>query len=493
MEFLADNSNIKRWMNISTETIETNFVVINKALVVGEESDNGFIQGSIDGSLVVGNSTGSDSLIDNDAKGSILFGNADGGGKILLGVTAEGSLCGGDSEGTLARIECLGKGSLCLGHVRNDGDIFVASDAFGSVAMGRCHINNSGIHAEAEGSFCFGHANGGFIKTQGLGSVAFGYVTNSAEETIASGTCSMVLGKDVKNDNDYSICLGKYGSAYTTNGAGPSDVEGLGSIQIVSGLTQNATTSVSIKIGTQTDSDTSPFGGMIGGFFYSAQPSFSSFFEWIDDEIKTVFEDRIGRFVTLVEGDKIKICQSDEKPLGVLSQNTGFVMNTEELSWKNVVKYDKYDRKIYKNNYIEPLKRLLVDDNKIKLSDNMKSIIYEDSYNCINKLVDCIKEELGDVYNDLDITSLCQKVTDIDPILSYIPNLDYDRSVQYIPRCNRPEWAIVALKNLVCVDCEIDVEVGTYVDCGEDGIACLGESFLVLKKTADDVCQIYLN
>ena len=110
---------------------------------------------------------------------------------------------------------------------------------------------------------------------------------------------------------------------------------------------------------------------------------FAEMWEWEDGGDES--DDRVGYTVSLV-GDKIKICEVGETPIGVISATASFLGNAGEIKWSGSKSTDEWGR---------PLKEHVIIDGETRLKTAQ--------------------------------------------------NPDYDDTIEYIPRTQRKEWGTVGL------------------------------------------------
>lgn len=154
----------------------------------------------------------------------------------------------------------------------------------------------------------------------------------------------------------------------------------------------------------------------IGGSLIQNASDYAECFEWYDGNKDK--EDRIGYIVTL-EGNKIRFADSTDDILGIISGTAGIIGNAAELDWKDRYLTDEYGRIIYDE--IE-LEQTTCDPN-----DPEKEIV----------------------------ETIRRKVPRINP--------DFDSTLEYIPRTERPEWGVVGLMGQIYVRDNGLAVIGGYV------------------------------
>lgn len=154
----------------------------------------------------------------------------------------------------------------------------------------------------------------------------------------------------------------------------------------------------------------------IGGSLIQNASDYAECFEWYDGNKDK--EDRIGYIVTL-EGNKIRFANSTDDILGIISGTAGIIGNAAELDWKDRYLTDEYGRIIYDE--IE-LEQTTCDPN-----DPEKEIV----------------------------ETIRRKVPRINP--------DFDSTLEYVPRTERPEWGVVGLMGQIYVRDNGLAVIGGYV------------------------------
>ena len=154
----------------------------------------------------------------------------------------------------------------------------------------------------------------------------------------------------------------------------------------------------------------------IGGSLIQNASDYAECFEWYDGNPNK--EDRIGYIVTL-EGNKIRFADSTDDILGIISGTAGVIGNAAELDWKDRYLTDEYGRIIYDE--IE-LEQTTCDPN-----DPEKEIV----------------------------ETIRRKVPRINP--------DFDSTLEYVPRTERPEWGVVGLMGQIYVRDNGLAVIGGYV------------------------------
>lgn len=330
----------------------------------------------------------------------------------------------------------------------------------------------------------------GYQHAEGCNTVAIHKGSHSeGSETAAIGSCSHAEGSMTESIGDYShaegysnIAGGKYSHAEgcqtiayadhshaegfrTTTHAKYSHTEGLGTnayktYQHVEGkhnienneeeisyahiIGNGASTSSRSNAHTLDWNGNATFAGSVTG----SGADYAEYFEWFDGNPNN--EDRIGLIVTL-DGEKIRLANSEDDILGVVSGTAMVVGDNVEWEWK-----DKY------------------------LRDDYGRVITE------------MVEEFEYVINHE--TNETEKIsTGFFPHKKLNPN--YDSSQKYKRRSDRPEWSTVGLIGKLHVTDDGTCVVGKYATVGNNGVATKSETktnMKVMKRISDTVVLVFM-
>ncbi|MBQ4523293.1 MAG: hypothetical protein IJA10_10140 [Lachnospiraceae bacterium] len=284
-------------------------------------------------------------------------------------------------------------------------------------------------------------------------SIAYGYYASAASYsraggsmTYANGLFSVAEGQNVTADGKNSHAIG-YGT-YT-----PSEA----TYQFAIGRYNNSTTATSdtvFVIGNGWNTTSAPrsnafrvtFDGVTyaTGEYTTSGADYAEFFEWLDGNINE--EDRRGYFVTL-DGDKIRIANSNDYIIGIISGQPSVVGNGDE-DWMG---------------------RYILDD--------FGSYIYEE-FKYIEK---DFNEETKEIIT----------VTKTGTRPKQNPN--YDSSKPYTQRKDRPEWDYVGMLGVLSVRDDGTCKVNGYCKVADGGIATASDTgYRVIKRVTDSVVKIIL-
>ena len=166
------------------------------------------------------------------------------------------------------------------------------------------------------------------------------------------------------------------------------------------------------------------------GSFSGGGADYAEYFEWEDGNSSNA--DRVGYSVSLVDS-KIKIAESGETIIGVVSANPSVVGDAQELYWQGKYEKDDYGRDVYEDytqtEWVES-----------KDSDTDTSQEIKHSYQ-----TDKIPSGIS-VPSDATVVS---KDEDGNNLRRRKRSSSYDESLTYIPRSERKEWACVGLMGKV--------------------------------------------
>jgi len=507
---------------------------------MGYSQNGSSIECSSQGCLAIGYADGASQIQANNA-GGIAGGFMAGGDSIAgRGCFAHGSSFVGTVQATDdgafahgavyngALIEATFAGAVALGTSTGTGSI--QSQGNGSLAIG--NMDGSGtLNAQGNGSFSLGQVTNGIIEATNPCSVAFGYVTNSSEQTTNAGYASLVVGRDARipTGNDYSLLIGQYGTALTSDTSSSNTVQGLGSIQIASGNNSNTggtggntgNRDISVIIGTQTFGAGS-IGGGIANFWNSGGADYAEYFEWADG--MTGDQDRVGMFASMdtISTDKIMISPDTQSAIGIVSSAyslIGIIGDSAELKWKGINMRDTLGRALYQLSYVNSFYNILnnysvvVTDQIKQIVDNsITSIISHENdqsvqineFNNFVSQLETISYTVREINSSMtggydryiisnmdDTTQMFADFNNANPIRITVVNPAYNPSMDYIPRSARKEWTPVSLLGKVYVRDDGTCIPGQKCDC-INGIATNGTTWRVLKRMSTNVIKILL-
>lgn len=273
----------------------------------------------------------------------------------------------------------------------------------------------SGVDTRATGSYSF--AANAYSISGGTASVAVGYGTN------AGGYGAFTAGVGTRAETYALTCLGSFNGPSTGSDINFSTSQN--AFVIGGGYSESTRLNIfRVKYD----------GGTYGvGAFNSSGADYAEFFEWLDGNKS--HEDRIGKFVSIAEEDKIAICSNTpiEDILGVVSGNASVIGNTASSMWHNAYVKDDFGRILY-------------------------DITYDEKNNVIKK-----------------------------PKM----NPEYDPSTPYVPREERREWDSIGLLGRMRVYDDGSCIPGGKCGSGPNGVAISAtQGFKVLKRISENVIEI---
>ncbi len=504
----------------------------NSSLTFGSNFE-GQIESAGEGTLVFGVVSNSGNIFTAAAPGSLVHGIVSQGGVVSVngieaggatssGVAVRGGVINSDSSGALAqgvaldngKISSNAEGSIATGFASQENAEILASAAgahaagvafnskitasgVGSYASGNSQ-SLSTITASAGGSHASGVAfNSGNINASGVGSYAAGLADFGLALT-ADGVGTMSSGHNVVNSNDYSLLIGQNGVAKNSSTDGNNTISGDGSIQIAGGDNSTPGDGISVVIGTSVIGGT-PTGGGIANFWSTSGADYAEYFEWSEltknkEGNYPSEDDSIGRFVTSANA-KLIFAEDNKHVIGVVTARfgeVGIVGDAAELHWKNANLLDKFGRVQYKISINGKVNTTLLSNN-IFFTEELKEILnnYDNNELLLRLESASLKKNIKE-YTELDDKEreiLLAKLRVLAPDRVALPNPNYDKIKEYIPRSARPEWALVSLLGKVRVRDNGLCVAGSRCTC-ENGIAVPGDDWLVLERISDDVIRI---
>lgn len=304
---------------------------------------------------------------------------------------------------------------------------------------------NTGCHAEGRNTSCLGttgcHTEGEYtyIKNYLDAAHAEGYYTtvtgNYGAHSGGAGTCA---------SNACSRAIGHYNAGMITGGS-TSNTTGTAFV-IGNGSSSTKKNAFSVQ-----------FNGVVKAastITASTTADYAEYFEWKDENPNA--EDRVGYFVTFDEGKKIRIANfNDEYILGIVSGEPFVLGNGDCDVWNGIVLRDEFNRVRY-----EPAQKYKIDpETKEEIP------IYDDEGNPVY-------EGTKPIYNP-----------------------DYDPSIPYINRADRPEWAAIGMLGVLAVRDDGTCEVNDYCTVNENGIATKANKnsinkYRVIQRNTENVVEI---
>lgn len=339
------------------------------------------------------------------------------------------------------RNQSIGNYSLTAGWwCRSDGQ---CATAIGLLTRASGHFTQAyGTRTEATNNNAF--ASGDTCKATGRQSASTG------SNTIASGFCSRTDGSATEATNYYSYAtgLGTISAGRNQLACGKYNVSDTSNLLIVGKGSKASSRSNAFTV-------SSAGAGWFAGAVTSTGADYAEFFEWADGNPNS--EDRVGYIVTL-DGDKIRLANSDDDILGIVSGTAMVIGDTYAYEWKDKYMTDNYGRIIY-------------DDPVEEFAEYTDYVDPEDDSTWVT-----VKESTG--------FSVYPKV-----------NPNYDPTKEYISREDRKEWDTIGLLGKLYVNDDGTCKVNGYAKVGRNGIATASESksnMRVMKRITDNIVLVML-
>ena len=157
--------------------------------------------------------------------------------------------------------------------------------------------------------------------------------------------------------------------------------------------------------------------------YYSTGADYAEYFEWLD--ANSLGEDRRGLFVAMsdIDNSKMELAQNSDNIVGIVSANPSMVGNDAEMHWSK-----KYLTDVF-GSYI------------------MEEVTHPATVDQNGKLI--------------------PEYTTHEPKL----NPEYNPDLEYIPRSQRKEWAVIGLLGQLVVCDDGSCWPGGYCKCGANGVA----------------------
>ena len=342
------------------------------------------------------------------------------------------------SSGTIISDWDTNKFSLAQGqgsHV--EGENCLALSAYAHAEGNKTKALGNSSHSEG----CWSEAEGTASHSEGWNTFALGdYSHSEGDNAIASGTASHAEGYNT-TALSYQHVQGHYNN-YNTAGHGYSSGTS-GTAFVIGNGSSSASTSNAFRVG-------------YDGRVYATSSSISTgadyaeYFEWQD--LNSDNEDRRGYFVTL-DGDKIKIAEANDYVLGIVSGQPAIIGNGDE-DWRGRYILDEFGAFITEEfEYEEEIPEIVTDEETGKTTVEIKTVT-----------------KTG---------------------IKYKENPDYDSSLPYVQRADRPEWAVIGMMGVLSVRDDGTCQVNGYCKVAEGGIATASENgYRVIKRINDHIVQV---
>jgi hypothetical protein len=115
--------------------------------------------------------------------------------------------------------------------------------------------------------------------------------------------------------------------------------------------------------------------------------------------------------------------------------------------------------------------------------DDFGDFVYEAFEYQIETPIEDINEETGEVTIETTVVSQIGR--------KYKENPDYDPSIAYIQREDRPEWDAVGMLGVLSIRDDVTCQVNGYCTVSEGGIATSSETgYRVIKRVSDNIVKV---
>lgn len=322
-------------------------------------------------------------------------------------------------------------------------------------AEGQCSVAE-GLLSTTKGHFC--HAEGTRTQatinnahSEGDMTVASGRQSHAeGNQTTASGFCAHAEGSLTTATNYYSHAegVGTISAGRNQTAMGKYNIKDTTSLIIV-----GKGSSANNRSNAFTLSNTG--NGWFAGTVTSAGADYAEYFEWSDGN--PTDEDRIGMVVTL-DGEKIRLANSDDDILGIVTGTAMVLGDNAEHEWKHKYVTDDYGRIVYE----DPVEEF------VEYTDYVDP---DDASTWVN-----VKESTGfHVYPKL--------------------NPNYDPEQEYINRKNRKEWDAVGLLGKLHANDDGTCVVGGYVKVSTNGVLTRSDektNMQMMKRISDTIILVMM-
>lgn len=359
----------------------------------------------------------------------------------------------------------IGDGSIAMGNKCTASG--AQSQAYGNYCVASGHRSHaeglettaSGMesHAEGEGA----KASGGISHAEGLNTTASGWESHAeGAATTASGDDSHAEGYYTTASEDASHAQGYYTTASNfastacgkcskemTNGGLPKNT--VGDVFVIGNGIKPTNGDI-----TYSNAFRITYAGAVYGVgaFNTTGADYAEYIKpWFDDNPDG--EDRVGYFVTIKDG-KLRFAEPGDYVVGITSGNPSIVGNGDE-DWLGRWQRDEFNR-----------------------------IIMED----IEEEIEKLDKETGEI--------VLEKTGKVVKNARFKANPDYDPSIKYVERKNRPEWDYVGMIGVLPLRDDGTCEPGGFAKCGAGGIATKADAwechktFFVIERISEGVIAV---
>lgn len=428
----------------------------------------------------------------------------------------------------------VGDGSHAQGYNTQANGFRSHSQGEGTIA------NGDSSHAEGAGS----QANGIQSHAQGLGTIANGSFSHAAGfQTTSTGIGSFASGISAISTNNYDFAhgeqidsvnpdtlgtkaiFGRYGNIsdsvvwnggvgglprptqsglYIANGSPGSNIIGF-SVSSASDTGAHIGSGTMAVRGGQYIADLASVGFVTGHFISGLAADVAELFEFGDPS-----QNLRCRMVTFcgdessVDCDKIRLAEStDDYVLGAVSKISGFLGNNSD-EWHKKYEVDEFGDHIVIESYIKGFIESV--DNKINAlhrpeTKSFQSSLFDDVASLVNDETnyDAVKADIIAKVNASNLFTDEEKANIVDTNIAPKPSLkissEYDPSLQYVQRTERPEWAAVGLIGQLAVEDDGTCVIGGYAKISSGGKVTISTDvndlrWRVIRRHSSNVVRI---
>lgn len=307
----------------------------------------------------------------------------------------------------------------------------------GSFSMNRQADTTVGSYSVALGYNC--EATEQYSHAEGYATNATGFYSHAeGSATTAAGNGAHAEGYSAKANGNYSHA----GGYSTTANANQYAIGHYNNSSVATAGSTSGTSGNALVVGNGTSSSASnafrvTYAGQVYGksSYQTAGADYAEYFEWSDKNPEN--EDRVGYFVTFDNGRFIRKANEGEYVLGIVSGHPSVLGNSDEC-WMGMNETDEWGRFIR-------VKEIAVD------------------------------EGTGETYE----------------YETYKVNPDFDKTMEYIPRSDRPEWDAVGILGVLSVHDDGTCQVNGYCKVSDGGIAAASDSgYRVIERISDNIVRV---
>ncbi|MBF4500239.1 hypothetical protein IRY55_02590 [Savagea sp. SN6] len=343
---------------------------------------------------------------------------ASGDSAVALGQNCESTRDYTFSAGHYSK--ATGAYSIALGRSATAEKISSISIGHGAKTLGESSVSIGQGAATGETSISIG---GTYSKANGKNSVAIGVGSSS------SGIESVAIGRGFSEGN-LTVAIGNrvIASVPSSLALGQFNVDNVDTNKmLVFGLGANTSSRLNGMVITKS-------GDMhLLGQYKTGGADYAEMFEWEDKNPENI--DRVALAVTWGEGESIKLANSGDEIIGVVSATAAILGDNP----------DEWDKRFVTDQFGRPLRKEYTE-----INEDGEEETYE----------------------------------------WFVENPEYDKNASYTPRSERPEWDAVGLMGKLYWIDDGTLEVGDYATVGSNGVATKGDKsngWRVMKRISKNV------